>query len=176
MEIQFVPALLHKEEIKRLYKTAFPKEERGPLFLLHRKAKKGKAKFSAVMDGEKFVGLTFIAGKGDVVTLMFLAVADKERGKGYGGRILECVRERYKGKRLFLNIEVVDPQAENYEQRRSRKVFYERNGFEGLDYRVREAGVPYEMLAVGGYVTKEEYESVMEQIFGKILYRFIKRM
>lgn len=174
--LTFESAARHKKEIKRLYRTAFPKEERAPLFFLYRRARQGIADFCAVLDGEKFVGLTYAAGTETVVTLMFLAIEDGERGRGYGSRILKAVREKYRGRRLFLNIEPLDTAADNYEQRVKRKAFYERNGFSGLDYTVREAGVTYDMMTCGGYVSLEEYRAVMERCLGRVWYTLVRLM
>ena len=46
----------------------------------------------------------------------------------------------------------------------------------GLDYQVREAGVTYEMLTYGEYVTKQEYEEVMTVMYGVPIYKIVKRM
>lgn len=173
--LEFVEAWRCKREIKRLYCTAFPKEERAPLFFLYRKARKGQADFCAVLDGEKFVGMTFLGGTDRVVTLMYLAIDELQRGKGYGGRILDAVKKANSGKKLCLNIELLDRTAGNYAQRVKRKAFYQRNGFESLNYTVREGGVVYEMLSFGGFVTQEEYRGMMETLFGKVLYTVLKK-
>ena len=113
MELKFLDARSHRQEIRRLYTTAFPRQERAPLAFLFHRAKRGKADFQAVFDGETFVGLTLVAGTNDIVTLMFFAIEDAVRGRGYGSRILRAVQQKYHGKRLFLNIEPLDPAAPN---------------------------------------------------------------
>ena len=57
-----------------------------------------------------------------------------------------------------------------------RKAFYLRNGFEDLQYTVREAGVTYEMLSFGGPVSRREYEQVMQVLFGRLLYFLIRNL
>lgn len=176
MELKFLDARSHRQEIRRLYTTAFPRQEQAPLAFLFHRAKRGKADFQAVFDGEIFVGLTLVAGTNDIVTLMFFAIEDAVRGRGYGSRILRAVQQKYHGKRLFLNIEPLDPAAPNYAQRVKRKAFYLRNGFEDLQYTVREAGVTYEMLSFGGPVSRREYEQVMQVLFGRLLYFLIRTL
>ena len=71
----------------------------------------------------------------DVVILLYLAISDAVRGKGYGSAVLQAVQKKYAGKRIILNIEEMDEQAANYAQRVKRKAFYQKNGFEILDYK-----------------------------------------
>ena len=84
------------------------------------------------------------------------------------------MRAEYPDQKLFLNIEPLDENAPNYDQRCRRKAFYERNGLSCLDYQVREAGVTYEMMTYGEYVTRDEYEEVMRVMYGSLLYKIIK--
>lgn len=175
MELKFADATQYKDRIRQLYTTAFPKEERVPLALLYRRAKQARAEFSAVLDGDRFIGLTFLAGTREISTLMFFAIEETVRGSGYGSQVLRAIQQRCHGRRLFLNIEPLDPTAENYRQRVKRKAFYLQNGFEDLQYTVREAGVLYEMLSFGGPIDRQEYEQVMRALFGRFLYFFIKR-
>ncbi len=175
MEIQFAPAAGYKKEIKELFTKAFPREERPPLPFLFRRVKKGKGDFCAVLDGDRFVGLTLVAEAEGVAALMFFAISDSVRGQGYGSRVLQALQAQYAGKKLFLTIEPLDEKAPNYRQRVRRKAFYKRNGFESMGYTVREAGVTYELLSYGGDVTKEEYRAVTEKLFGKLAYSLISR-
>ena len=107
---------------------------------------------------------------------MFLAIDESARDGGYGSAILKKERAEYPDQKLFLNIEPLDENAPNYDQRCRRKAFYERNGLSCLDYQVREAGVTYEMMTYGEYVTRDEYEEVMTVMYGSLLYKIIKRM
>ena len=176
MKIQFADAAKYQKEVKQLYKSAFPILEQVPLFLLYRKAKQHKIDFLAVLDDEKFVGLASAAMQGDVVIMLYLAISDAVRGKGYGSAVLQAVQKKYAGKRIILNIEEMDEQAANYAQRVKRKAFYQKNGFEILDYKVREVSTTYDMMSCGGYVSKTEYEEVMALYTGKVLYFIMKKI
>lgn len=176
MKLSFTGIERYKRQVKDLFVSAFPREERPPFWMMMRRCRQGKAEFCAVTDGDKFVGLTYVIGDSKVKTLMFLAVSDDARGGGYGTRILQAVHSKYGDVKLFLNIEPLDETSPNYEQRCRRKAFYERNGMSLLDYQVREAGVTYEMMTFGEYVTIDEYEDVMKVMYGRLLYKIIKRM
>ena len=118
MTLKFEDIDRYKKQVKRLFLSAFPREERPPMWMLTRRCRQGKAEFSAVVDGDRFVGLTYVIGNDRVKTLMFLAIDDD----------------------------------------------------------AREAGVTYEMLTHGEYVTKQEYEDVMTVMYGAPLYKIVKRM
>lgn len=176
MELQFAELGVWEKEAEKLYKKAFPREERPPFGMLKRRARQGKADFCVVLEGDAFVGITFVVGNDKVKTLMFLAIAEKARNGGYGSRILKLIRRSYPDVKLFINIEPLDEKAPNYQQRCRRKAFYEKNGLTSLDYSVREAGVTFEMMTWGEYVTREEYEETMEVMYGHFLYKIVKRM
>ena len=165
MELKFVDIDDYRKQVKHLFVTAFPREERPPMWMLTRRCRQGKARFRAVVDSGRFVGLTYVIGDDRVKTLMFLAIDESARDGGYGSAILKKVRAEYPDQKLFLNIEPPDENA-----------FYERNGLSCLDYQVREAGVTYEMMTYGEYVTRDEYEEVMRVMYGSLLYKIIKRM
>ena len=176
MKLEFINAEKYKKQVRQLFISAFPREERPPMWMLTRRCRQGKAQFCAVLDGDRFVGLIYVIGNDRVKTLMFLAIAEDARDGGYGSEILRFVHQKYKNTKMLLNIEPLDKDAPNYDQRCRRKAFYNRNGMDLLDYQVREAGVTYEMLTYGEYVTKQEYEEVMTEMYGSLLYKIIKRM
>ena len=73
------------------------------------------------------------------------------------------------GKRIVLNIEKLDEQERNFEQRIKRKAFYEKNGFSSSGYFVKEPGEKLEMLIFGGSISKEEIEAMYKNFFGSII-------
>ena len=80
--------------LKQLYKKAFPIEERAPFWLLSAKAKKENVDFWAIYDSHKFVGLIYIVNYADLSYIFYFAVLDSERGKGYGSKVLETVKQK----------------------------------------------------------------------------------
>lgn len=163
-------------EIKRVYKEAFPAQERAPLFYLKHKAKADNFDFFAIYDEGKYVGLTNIIYYKDIVFIFYLAVAAEHRGKGYGGRILAEITAKYPGKRVILNMERLDPKAENYEQQLQRKAFYNRNGFLECGVRSMENGVRYEMMAYSSKVPYDEFAEMMKAFLGRILFAFLYKV
>ena len=112
--MEFIDAKKYKRQIKNLYKSAFPKEERAPLFLLFKKAEAGKALFYAVLEDNEFIGLVYIITTKKLAYIFFLAVEEENRSKGYGSKILESVKKMYPEKTVILEIE--DTEKEDAEK------------------------------------------------------------
>lgn len=158
-----------------LYREAFPKEEQIPLWYLKAKAKKSTSDCVGVYDGDIFVGLLNLIYHKEIVFVFFFAVSADLRGRGYGTKILEELKERNPGKRVVLSIETVDMPCPNLSQRIRRKEFYRRNGFLPCGYRIVEKGVAYDMLSNGGVVTKAEFQKLIQNYMGAILARILYR-
>lgn len=173
MQLHFEPAKHHKQKIKRLFLSAFPKEERPPIGLLYRRERQGKAHFYAIMEGETFVGLALMCGSKNIKTLMFFAIEESLRGKGYGGQVLQMLKEEYKNVPFFLCAEPLDEKANNAKERVNRLRFYAHNGFEEVGLIVREAGVDYTVLTPGYPLTYAQYKEAALAFFGKLRWKFI---
>lgn len=160
-------------KIKKLYKSAFPADERAPFWVLNSKSDKKGVDFWALYSGQEWIGLAYVISYGALSYLFYFAIADKQRGKGYGSGTLSVLKKKYEGQKLFLAIEELDEKAENYAERVSRKQFYMRNGLTELHCRLREAKVVYEVLGTGGMVDPEEYRQMVRQYLGIVLNRLI---
>ena len=174
--MKLVDARKHRKEVKKLYVTAFPREERAPFSLLMSRANNGRDSFYAVEDNGQFVGLVYTIRKDKLVYIFFLAVVEEKRGMGYGSRILRCIHKLNPGCVISLMIEdTADTSADNYEQRINRLGFYKNNGFMQLDVRVNEAGVAYELLGTEDSVTQADFLALMKDYTGPLLYKFLYR-
>lgn len=156
-------------EIKRIYESAFPDDEKAPFFLIMHKVRTKKAEIlAAYVDGE-FIGFAYTVCYGDLAYLFYLAVDESKRGRGYGRKIIEAVKVRYSGRRIFLAREQLDESAENYSQRVSRRNFYVKCGFSDLPCCIKEATVVYDVMGIGGNVSAKEYDALITSWAGKIL-------
>lgn len=129
----------------KLYRTAFPKEERLPWWLLRLNAARQGIDLTAWMEGDTFWGFTYSVTADDLHFLLFFAVEEHLRGKGCGSQILARIQEKYPN--VVLNVEPLDPKAENYAQRQTRFAFYQKNGFHDTGYHVWEVGGMFRVLA-----------------------------
>lgn len=166
-------------KVKKLYKEAFPKNERIPIFVLKFLSKKGKADFFEIYDDTKFVGIMYNVYYKDIVFVFYLAIDNQFRGQGYGSKVLDLIKERHSENRIILNIEQINEKFSNNKQRIKRKEFYEKNDFKSLNFFVKEGNEYYEMLCYNKYnlkVTKEDYENLIENFLGKFLYKIYKKI
>ncbi|MBU2925700.1 GNAT family N-acetyltransferase [Colwellia sp. 4_MG-2023] len=161
-------------EVIKLYKEAFPGAKRIPTFLLRYKLRNGKEGFNVLYENDVWIGLIYSAEYKDIVFVQFLAISESLRSQGYGSKVMASLKDRYIGKRIILNIEELDKKAKNYEQRVKRKAFYEKNGFISTEYMVKEPDQKYEMLIREGSISKEEIESLYDDLFGSIISFFIR--
>ena len=170
MKITLTPAA--KEDlrhVKPLYLSAFPREERAPFSRIKRTAMRKRGTLLIARDGEEFIGFLYLIEQGTLIYLFYLAIAESKRGSGYGGEVLEAVKELYRGKRLFLAREELDPTSDNYEQRLRRHEFDLRHGFEDQPLKIKEGPVVYDVMGIGDPATPEEYRALMLSWGGRLL-------
>lgn len=166
-----------RKRLKQLYHESFPQEERVPFWVLSNKTKREENDWQLLFDNDEFLGLMYTACYEDIVFVWYFALLPDKQGGGYGSEILQTLHKKYVGKRMILNIEIDDPQSNNYEQRRRRKQFYLRNGYVECGFRTKEAGVVFEMLSYGGLICYDEYQALLTRYFGAILCRlFVKEV
>lgn len=139
------------EAFSDLYLTAFPEEERIDAAMLLASAQAPACSFVAYFDEGAFCGFTFEIDLDRAHYVVFLAVNDKIRSRGYGTRILSHIRERAAGKPLVLDVEPLDDAAPNARQRERRVRFYERNGFSPTGYQLAVGSVRYAVLSTDGF-------------------------
>lgn len=155
--------------VKNLYKSAFPRDERAPYFVLERRRVKGLADMMvAKFDGD-FAGFCYVVCNSRLAYVFYLAVVPNKRGQGIGSKILQAVGEKYADKKIFLARETLDESADNYAERIARHEFYLKNGFCDIDRRLKEASVVYDVMSMGGDVTPEEYAELIRAWGGKIM-------
>lgn len=172
--MKLVEAKKYKKEIKQLYVSAFPKEERAPIFVLYCKTKDKRNHFYAVEENDKFAGLVYTIQDVGMVYVFFLAIAEEKRGQGYGTKVLATLKEMYPDRTITLMIEdTADTSADNYAQRVQRLRFYKKNGFQQLHIRINEAGVGYELLGTKENVTQADFLELMKNYVGGILFKWL---
>ena len=108
----------------------------------------------------------------DIVFVFYLAIDKGTRGQGYGSKVLKSIKQKYRNYRIILCIEPVDKNSNNYEQRMKRKKFYLKNEFKDSNYTIKERNILYEMLYYNENVTLQEFQELMKNYFGKILYSY----
>ncbi len=152
-------------KISRLYKTAFPVNERAPMWFMTMKSGNENVDFWGIYSNRKWVGLAYVINEGSASYLFYLALSESMRGKGIGSRALQSLLIHYEGQRLFLALEQLDESADNFDERQKRRKFYMKNGLKPLPLTIREATVTYDVMGTGN-VKPDEYESMMKKYLG----------
>lgn len=161
------------KNVKRLYITAFPKEERAPFFFLFMRRNRSCCDFYAAYLNNEWVGLTYLIYDNEFVYVFYLAVSENSRGKGAGSAILSEIKRAHFDKTVFLAIEEMNPDAENYPERVKRKAFYEHNGFHAAGIKLREVNVIYDVMTTGENVTSERFKKMMNSWLGKAVSKVV---
>lgn len=155
---------------KELFDASFPPNELMPWWFLMWRTKVSGVEFLAFYDGDIFVGASYIVAEDDFTNVLYLAIDGSHRSKGYGSAVLKAIQERYPSNRISLDIEVLDPATDNYEQRVRRKAFYQKNGFVETGLILNDGGNEYEILAFRGVIVAENYFRVFRLLSGPLLY------
>jgi GNAT superfamily N-acetyltransferase len=153
-------------DLRRLYHTAFPKEEQMPWWLLRLISLRRDMGVSGFYEGGRLRGLTVSVPTEEMLFLLFLAVDDSCRGQGWGSAILKQLKAEYPGRTIVLNVERLDPAAENYDQRLRRMGFYKKNGFFDTGFDIDEVGGTFRVLSTEPELDVDAYL----RVFAKLSY------
>lgn len=134
------------KDVCRLMRTAFPKNEQVPMWLLRVLAFRKTVNFRVFYEDDQLCGILYTAENDKYIFVLYLAVNDQIRSKGYGTKILDWLKQST-GKIIVLNVESLDPSAENALQREKRLSFYSRNGVLDTGCRFVDEGEKYSVLA-----------------------------
>ena len=151
-------------EIKQLIYRAFPKNEQLPIWLLRVLALRKAIDFIAYYDNDSFCGVSYTINSKNLVFVLYLAVNDKIRSKGYGSTILQYLKQRFPNKPIALNIEPLEADSENYAQQIKRFEFYAKNGFVDTGYQITDNGENYQILATTDDLSIADYKSAIKYL------------
>jgi RimJ/RimL family protein N-acetyltransferase len=174
-EIKLVEMSAERAEmkwVKKLFVSAFPRNERPPFFIMRWRMKKARW-LKIVANGEN-AGFFYLVENDSRAYLFFFAVEERLRGKRIGTEALKILTDEWKGKCLYLAIEPPDENVANYAERVSRKEFYKRCGFLETGQFLREGNMIYEVLGNGGEVTDPEHKKLMKKWLGLPLIGFFE--
>lgn len=152
------------DRIVALMERAFPADERFPMETLLRLTEGETIHFDAYYEGNALCGITYELESAETVFVLYLAVNDAIRSRGYGSAILDTLKAESGGKSLSLNVEPLDPAAPNHEQRLKRMKFYQRNGFSQTGYFLCDGESRYAILSTEQPFSLEEYQRALGEM------------
>lgn len=163
-------------QVKALYESAFPANERIPIkHLLDNKIKREFWAFFDKEDGAsgtapKFCGFSNSITHGSITNIVYFAVVPELRSRGYGSQILQAIRRQHPNTRIVVDIEVEEDSKddEELERRNRRREFYLRNGFDAAPVEYHWQGEHYRLLSAGGTVTEKEFRDFWKEVLKDI--------
>lgn len=144
-------------KVRRIYLSSFPAEERMPFPMMVAMSLLWNTRFLSFYDNDILCGMLYLASMGKTTFVMFFAVDENQRCKGYGSRILKTLSEIKPKNELILSIEPCEKSADNYEERISRKRFYLANGYRETGYLTRIGGQNQEILIKNGSFSRARF-------------------
>ena len=149
--------------VTALYEEAFPDHERKDLKYLLKPGQKFGEIYS-ILDETEWLGFACFLNSIGISHIIYFAIRPELRNQGYGASALRLLVNQKKGQRVIVDLEEVEEQSSNREQRIKRKEFYLRNGFEETPVEYGWHGDRFEILSAGGKITDQEFHSFWENI------------
>ena len=155
--------------VVELMLTAFPQEERIPIWILRLLSRNKNVNFNAWYDDKELCGITYTIESEKTIFLLYFAVNAQLRSKGYGSRIIGELKKIAGEREIILNVEKPDKAAENNAQRIQRIAFYERNGFYQSDFDLWIEETDYLVFSTKKVPDREEFGNIIRKYhIGKI--------
>ncbi len=147
MSLEVKKVKFSNKNVKKIYVDSFPKEERMPFLMMLLLTKITQTDFLAFYDQKVLCGFVYAATIENIAFIMFLAVDQCIRSKGYGSKILEEMQKIYSNNKIIISIERCDVEARN---------FYLKNGYIDTGYLIELSKIEQEVLIKNGTFDKDE--------------------
>ena len=95
--------------------------------------------------------------------LFYLAICSSLRSRGYGGRTLKLMDDLYQ-RQIVLDMEPLDDQAANYEQRLRRTKFYASHGYRSSGYHLFYWNQTFDLLCTRGPFLKDDFIEITKEL------------
>lgn len=148
-------------DVKQLQQSAFPSNELYPMWILRLLALRKNVHYLSFHDEDDFCGLLYYSVRNKLIYVFYVAVNDKIRSKGIGTQIFQWLKKQYPDKEITLNIEPLETNAENAEQRVRRMKFYEKQGFRNSGYMLKDTSGDYYILTTANSLAVEDYRKAI---------------
>ena len=157
------------KEIGKLYRDAFPADERIPFRILLSMRNAQRHLYAFYRD-DILYGFVFLYHGERFMFIHYLAVCKAYRAQGYGSMFLQMIRSLDPDLSVLLEVETPDSSSLILDQQLKRLSFYRRNGFVMTDIRYLFYGVDYTLMVCGDPVTREEYDRHFREIWNRAVH------
>lgn len=103
IEKKMTAAQADNAQVKQLYESAFPENERIPWTDLVRLIAEMQLDFTTYEENNQLVGFTIVYPSSKVNWFWYFAVTEEFRGQGIGQQILTLLIQKYEGKSIVLD-------------------------------------------------------------------------
>lgn len=166
MSLTFIPLSRSSpclSEADRIFTDSFPSRTQISVDDFLRLQDAGLLDYRAILDDEDVIGFYNVLLSEHIAYLFFFAIRPDCRSRGYGSRVLTLLEKEYPGRVPVLDMEEVDPDADNYLQRCRRRDFYEKNGYADSGCTITYYGGTFTLMAKGSF-SLEELSDLMRRI------------
>lgn len=129
-----------------LYRRAFPRSERKPFRMIRSMWRRGKTDVWCFEQAGRFAGFAATINGSSLILLDYLAVQEDMRGRGIGSHALDHLKESYRDRGLFVEIENAFAAGPDQPERMRRRGFYLNNGMRPSRVMARVFDVEMELL------------------------------
>ena len=142
------------KKVKEIYNSSFPKEERIPFWMMFFTSFTNTTDFFAFYDDDTLIGFTYMAKVNNILFIMFLAVDENTRCKGYGSKILNLIKQKYPNDKIIISVT-----KENNNSRESNIInFCSKNDFKYTGYLMKSGEKIQEIFIYNGDFKKREFQ------------------
>ena len=165
------------EQAKHTLKTAFPKKEQSPLWVLNLFAKHQGVDFLSFYDEEdKYIGVSFSIHIDNKLLILYLAVDESRRSHGFGSKIIKYLQDKDNITETVLDIESPYEECDNKDERVGRFRFYEHLGFVSSNEEIVEPKCRYLILGTNKESAVETYIELSNKMSGGLYKLNIKKI
>jgi len=165
---------LEIEEIKNLYLTAFPPNERREFDELKKQIYHVECNVNLILTGGKVAGFVILWNFADFVFLEHFAIEPGLRGQGIGERTLSEIKS------LFQKSIILETELPDNELSQRRISFYERNGFHKLSrsyfqpaYSSNKPEVELKLMSTNVDLDENQLDNYISVIREKVYHFFV---
>ena len=157
---------IYYTQVNEIYEKSFPQEER--YITLDKMIQSQNTELYCLIDNNHVLGIIYLIFYRNMIFILYLAVDTESCSKGYGSYLLKWCLQKYRDKKIYLNIEEVRENTKDYETRKKRLKFYQNNGFYITDYISKEDIENFNILSNCREIDINEYK-ILDRVVAEIL-------
>ena len=157
---------IYYKQVNDIYEKSFPPEER--YITLDKMVQSQNTELYCLIDNNQILGMIYLIFYKEMIFILYLTVNTEERSKGYGSYLLKWCLQKYSDKKIYLNIEEVKKDVKDYETRKKRLKFYQKNGFFITNYISKEEAENFNILSNSKKMDIDEYK-MLDRAVAEIL-------